>query len=273
MKWLFSILLLLNLGLFLLIYPQQSPDKHKPSLADVGELKLASEISQAKPPLVEPDTAAELTVEHDVTENLSQGRDEQVDSAPEVEVPLTDSTLPADAGAPLVAVPEALDLPASETSEVSIRCAMVGYVDTRSAADQISVRLRALGFKPELQSETLNIQAGYWVLIPQQASRRDAIKIVKRLENSGVSDLWRFTSGELVHAISLGLFRDQARAADRKREIDALGFESVIQPRHRQKTNYWLSFSSDTSPEIKEKDWARLVKDFPELLFKEVECQ
>ncbi|MCG7916295.1 MAG: hypothetical protein N0E37_00920, partial [Candidatus Thiodiazotropha taylori] len=97
--------------------------------------------------------------------------------------------------------------------------------------------------------------------------------IAKKLEESGVSDLWRFTSGKLVHAISLGLFRDEIRAGDRKREIDALGFDSVIQPRYREKTNYWLSYKTGDRAVLGDQDWAGLVKDFPELVRKEIECQ
>ncbi|MCG7900186.1 MAG: hypothetical protein JAY99_00965 [Candidatus Thiodiazotropha lotti] len=273
MKWLFLTLLLINLGLFMLIYPQQQVAERSSLLADVGELKLAGEQESAAAN-DEPGAVAteELMVEADET------------TKPELEEPLKDrpaeqqqtqqTALPEEPPAEEI-VAETPPPPPQEESpeEVSVRCAMLGYVDTRSAAEEISVRMRALGFKPELQSESRNEQAGYWVLIPQQSTRREAVNIAKKLEESGVSDLWRFTSGKLVHAISLGLFRDEIRAGDRKREIDALGFNSVIQPRYREKTNYWLSYKTGNSAVLSDRDWAGLVKDFPELVRKEIECQ
>ncbi|MCG8017801.1 MAG: hypothetical protein JAY97_16440 [Candidatus Thiodiazotropha sp. 'RUGA'] len=273
MKWLFLTLLLINLGLFMLIYPQQQGSERSSLLADVGDLKLASEQESAtekdRPGRDETD---ELVA--DAVETAASDVEKPLKDAP-LEPQQTQSTaLPEEAPAEEIVAETTPPPPMTESpQEVSMRCAMLGYVDTRAAAEEISVRMRALGFKPELQSESRNEQAGYWVLIPQQSSRREAVNIAKKLEESGVSDLWRFTSGKLVHAISLGLFRDEIRAGDRKREIDALGFDSVIQPRYREKTNYWLSYKTGDRAVLGDQDWAGLVKDFPELVRKEIECQ
>jgi hypothetical protein len=135
------------------------------------------------------------------------------------------------------------------------------------------VSLRALGLKPDLQSETINEQAGIWVLIPPQVSRRNAIEIAKRLERDGISDIWRFTSGNLVHAISLGLFRNEERAQARKREIAALGYEVIVKPRFRQQTKYWLYFQ-ETSPTVdSKKGWKDLLVKFPDLELNETPCR
>jgi hypothetical protein len=271
MKWLFLTLLLINLGLFMLIYPQQQVNERSSALVDVGELKLASEqqssMVTAKHQGVDmaPSSATASTAP------LSEEQDGMV-SAARLSSQETDRIEQASEDDLLVEAPDdtkIAEVPLQKTQ----RCAMLGYVDTRSAAEEISVRLRALGFKPELQSESRNEQAGYWVLIPQQSSRRDAVRIAKKLEKSGVSDLWRFTSGKLVHAISLGLFRDKLRAVDRKREIDALGFNSVVQPRYREKTNYWLRYQTAKGAVLDDNDWSGLIRDFPGLVNKEIECQ
>jgi hypothetical protein len=267
MKWLFLTLLLINLGLFMLIYPQQQVSERSSVLADVGELKLVSEQQTAEPELHE-----KLTDSSAVT-TTGSGSEEPAVNFPRQQQPQQDSTPEQASSQEKVTETPAVSMEEEIPVVKPLRCAMLGYVDTRSAAEEISVRLRALGFKPELQSESRNEQAGYWVLIPQQQSRREAVKIAKKLEKSGVSDLWRFTSGKLVHAISLGLFRDEVRASDRKREIDALGFNSVIQPRYREKTNYWLRYQTRNGEELSNKDWAGLVSDFPQLVKKEIECQ
>jgi cell division protein FtsN len=172
--------------------------------------------------------------------------------------------------------PATVQIESSDVVQESVEdvpgCSIIGYVESRSDAEQISVRLRALGLKPEIQSERRNEQAGFWVLIPPQQTRQDAIKIAKRLERSGVNDLWRFTSGDLAHAISLGLFRDEERAEVRRSEIKALGFESIIQPRYRESTRYWLSFQATGNNPIKEIDWQGLLQDYPQLVAEQIDC-
>jgi hypothetical protein len=274
MKLFFFILLLINLGLFLLIYPQQQVEENAPTIADMGELKLAREQNQTTNKINEGDIVDLKEFSQDSQDSLPAQPEEkqsQPSTSPAVQTESVNTRVQVTEALIESEPPSNRALPDSAT--LTSRCAMVGYVNTRSAAEQISVRLRALGFKPVLQAETRKEQAGYWVLIPQQANRRDAVRIAKKLEKAGVSDLWRFTSGDLVHAISLGLFRDKFRAAVRKREIDALGFKSVIQPRYRETTDYWLSYQVNGSPSIGDKEWSGLVNDFPELVNKEVECQ
>ena len=268
MKWFFSILILINLGLFLLIYPQQKDVEISPVMTDVGELILASELQQNT--MVDETNSVNDDEAVQAMDGTAESAAEQAKSG---ESPIVQTEEQAVVETLSQIEDVAVDPQTVVTPEVAPRCAMVGYVETRSAAEKISVRLRAMGLKPELQSETRNEQAGYWVLIPQQSTRREAVNIAKRLEESGVSDLWRFTSGELVHAISLGLFRDEVRAGDRKREIDALGFNSVIQPRYREKTKYWLSYQANDPAIISDQDWSELVNDFPELVSKAIECR
>ncbi|MET0053114.1 MAG: hypothetical protein ABW095_18810 [Candidatus Thiodiazotropha sp.] len=260
MKWLFLLLLLANIGIFAVGYPRQHAEVEVTVLPDVGGLTLAREKVDdvAVPELDESDSEiAEAPATPSVAAPLASVDETPPDAEPEK---------------PSESLPEqAMDI-AQEPEEILPYCAIVGYVESRSDAEQISVRLRALGVKPELQSEQRNEQAGYWVLIPPQQTRQDAIKIAKRLEQSGVNDLWRFTSGDLAHAISLGLFRDEDRAEVRRSEIEALGFESVIQPRYRESTRYWLSFQATGGNPIGDADWQGLLQDYPQLVSERTDC-
>ncbi|MEW8681711.1 MAG: hypothetical protein AB2536_07390 [Candidatus Thiodiazotropha endolucinida] len=289
MKWLFFILLLANLGMFILIYPQKAEKSVENGLPDVGELFLYEEIAALK---TEPSVTDEIVLAgvndpdaDQVQQDSSDDRTETPDAdlsleerapiepvaEPLPEVPIAEAETPAE--------PE-FDMPESENAVAEIPapdvipvCRTIGYLESRSDAEIISVSLRALGLKPELQSETSNEQAGVWVLIPPQATRREAIEISNRLERDGVSDLWRFTSGELVHAISLGLFRNEERAEARKNEIIDLGYEAIIKPRYRQKTKYWLYFQEGTPTSDNKKGWNDLFAKFPDLETKETACR
>ncbi|MBT3091679.1 MAG: hypothetical protein AB2672_01515 [Candidatus Thiodiazotropha endolucinida] len=289
MKWLFFILLLANLGMFILIYPQQAEKNVENGLPDVGELFLFKEIEVLK---TEPSVADDVVLADVNSPAADQVQDSSGDrtETPEADDLSSEERTPTEpiaepqpefpiAGAETPAEPE-FEMPDSDNAvaempapEVIPVCRTIGYLESRSDAEIASVSLRALGLKPELQSETSNEQAGVWVLIPPQATRREAIEISNRLERDGVSDLWRFTSGELVHAISLGLFRNEERAKARKNEIIDLGYEAIIKPRYRQKTKYWLYFQEGTPTSDSKKGWNDLFAKFPDLEAKETECR
>ncbi|WP_316367686.1 hypothetical protein [Candidatus Thiodiazotropha sp. CDECU1] len=288
MKWLFFILLLANLGMFILIYPQKAENIVEKTLPDVGELYLFQEIAEMETdtsaveaaPLTEkeqPESDQVLQSNADQTETQAVEQPEAPSEAPEsvaASVPEASSAEAEIAIEPEVEAPVIDGATAGKTAEVEPPvCRTVGFLDTRSEAEIISVSLRALGLKPDLQSETSNQQAGFWVLIPPQASRRDAIDISNRLEKDGVSDLWRFTSGDLVHAISLGLFRNKERAEARNKEITALGYEVIVKPRYRQKTKYWLYFQDSTPASDTKPGWIELFRKFPDLEAQETACR
>ncbi|MEW8040574.1 MAG: hypothetical protein AB2739_16405 [Candidatus Thiodiazotropha endolucinida] len=289
MKWLFFILLLANLGMFILIYPQKAEKSVENGLPDVGELFLYEEIAALK---TEPSVTDEIVlagVNDPDTDQVQQGSSDDRTETPDADLSLEERAPIEPVTEPLPEVPIAeaetpaepeFDMPESENAVAEIPapdvipvCRSIGYLESRSDAEIISVSLRALGLKPELQSETSNEQAGVWVLIPPQATRREAIEISNRLERDGVSDLWRFTSGELVHAISLGLFRNEERAEARKNEIIDLGYEAIIKPRYRQKTKYWLYFQEGTPTSDNKKGWNDLFAKFPDLETKETACR
>ncbi|MCU7907132.1 MAG: hypothetical protein KZQ76_15100 [Candidatus Thiodiazotropha sp. (ex Epidulcina cf. delphinae)] len=273
MKWLFFILLLANLGLFLWIYPQDSQvNDTKRVLSDVGELKLFRETgtqfaADAKPEFPMP--AEDAYIEHQ-----PEGPGYSIGQAPgltsEIPTPPLAEAFTAVQESP--SIPAATPEPPPPPLPASPTCGTVGFLESRSDAELVSVRLRALGLKPELQAETRNVQAGFWVLISPQSSRRKAMEIADSLEKAGIADLWRFTSGELVHAISLGLFRDEERAAARKIEIAKLGYEPVIKPRYRQKSRYWLHFQMNAPSLVTKEGWESLLADFPGLEKKAVDC-
>jgi cell division protein FtsN len=299
MKWLFSILLIANLGMFIWLFPQQvgvGSYGHRPE--DIGQLRLvgerleptpevgsedASEIQppsveveaelQVSPPETEPVAAQELPPESVAAQELPP---ESV-AAPELPPPesaaapelspavvVEEETVAEEVEPPVAPTP-------SEVPDVPI-CGTVGKFDKRSQAELLSVRLLAQGIKTEIASESSNEQAGFWVLIPPQPNRGAAVKIAKRLEAAGVADLWRFTSGKLAHAVSLGLFRNRERAKARRDKIADLGFEPEVRPRYRERTRYWVNYRYTEETPLSEIRWQELREQYPELEWEEEPC-
>ncbi len=298
MKWLFFILLLTNIGLLIWIYPQGmesdsevvQASKEKTLLLlreiDIAALELSKKVVEATEinSQINWQTEAALPVEEEFVqfETVPEQNEEQAEK-------ITEEVFPA----PVALVEKQTEAHPSikeepmETQEVSpemafqaetkpelpLQCGSVGPVAKRAQADQLSLRLRAIGLQPDLNTEIRNDQEGYWVLVPPQKDRRTAVRIVKRLQEAGVTDLWRFTSGDLAHAISLGLFRNESRAEIRRKSIADKGFEVEVRPRYRQKTLYWLSFTYSGDSPLKEDKWNELVDRYPTIEQRVVDCQ
>jgi cell division protein FtsN len=255
MKWLFSILLIANLGIFIWSYPQQrqaATTRHMPE--QMGDLRLVRE-SPAKASDMAASTADEAGSVMPQVEKMTPPETPKESVAAHDMNPVEGE----------IAEPDAM-------VKVQSICETIGVFEKRQQAELLSVQLRALGLKPDIASESSNEQAGYWVLIPPQPTREQAIGTARELEAAGVEDLWRFTSGNLARAISLGLFRDEERAVARRDQIATLGFNPEVRPRYRELTKYWLSYQYSGESPITASKWQDFKQMFPEIETHTIDC-
>lgn len=268
MKWFFSILLIANIGILIWSYPQHRHDGQGQHASEqIGDLRLVRELPSE---MAGNDNGDSMTPSQQSGAETPTPPDEPVEPADITEKPLLEEMPPQDKR------PPEAEKPAPETvamTEQMPRCETIGVFEKRTQAELLSVQLRALGLKPDIASETANEQAGFWVLIPPQSSRDQAIGIAHRLEEAGVEDLWRFTSGSLAHAISLGLFRDEERAIARRDKIAALGFNPEVKPRYRESTRYWLRYRYTGESPITTEKWQGFKRTFPDIETARADCQ
>lgn len=83
----------------------------------------------------------------------------------------------------------------------------------------------------------------FWVYLAPQESLAQAEATVKDLKQKGVSDLHLIRSGDLLNAISLGLFSSQAAVNRRLNELKAKGYQSVVVPYSGGKKVHWFDVS------------------------------
>ncbi|EGV50094.1 SPOR domain-containing protein [Candidatus Endoriftia persephone] len=284
-RWLFFILLLANIGALIWGYPRMVSDPApERGAAALGNLKLLSELQE----VTEPETGrpaesldppAELLPESEPSELAAVDKDEEVEEAqpPVVTVesePLAEEAAPspvAEQQVPVAPETPTLAAPAPEQKTPKTPpapppparvCMSVGPLDLQSEAEKLRLQLLAKGVKATHRSESVQEQAGFWVLIPPQKSREKAAELVERLKLAGITDLWRFTSGELAHAISLGLFRSMDRAVIRRKAVVAKGFAAEVRPRFREKSRHWLDFSFQGEPPLPAEAWAALLQEY-----------
>jgi hypothetical protein len=265
MKWLFSTLLIANLGMFIWLVPQhKGGDEVSSRPDDVGRLLLVGERKEQASDL--NDTTERETAVASVEEPPSQEPQAEEAPVPGQAPPLVAVSEQAEQAAPPQPGREEIPPPSAPI------CGTLGIFNKRSQAELLSVRLLANGVKTDISSESSNKQAGFWVLIPPQKDRASAIRVAKELEAAGVADLWRFTSGSLAHAISLGLFRDQERAKARRDKIADMGFNTEVRPRHREQIDYWLNYRYTGTSPLSELQWQELSEENPKLERSEVPC-
>jgi len=94
-------------------------------------------------------------------------------------------------------------------------------------------------------STELSSITGYKVIVPAQESREAAIKVVEQLAEGGITDVWRFRKGEMINAISLGIFSKEDTASEIAAKASALGISADVLPRNRTKTTWTAIFKGN----------------------------
>ena len=80
----------------------------------------------------------------------------------------------------------------------------------------------------------------FWVYLAPQESRALAEAAMRDLKKKGVRDLRLIRGGDLLNAISLGLFSSQASVNRRLNEIATKGYKAVVVPHAGEKQIHWF---------------------------------
>jgi hypothetical protein len=214
LRWLFLILLLCNLVVFVWGYRQHKPepDTLPPLPPGVPEILLLDEQRHAES--AEPATAPTPD---------PQAPSTAVDPEP-AETPASTATEPATD-----------QLPASPPE---LSCIRLGPLEQEAAASAVINALSESDHQPDLRVVSHKEQSGYWVLITPETEDPDFV--VSNLQLAGISDVWRFTKGDLAGMVSLGLYSSLADAEARQKELSQRGFDAEIRPRQIDKYSYWV---------------------------------
>jgi len=244
LRWLFFILLMCNLALFAWGYRQVPPqtDTPTPLPADLPGIPLVGESS----------------------DNVEAGSDERV-AAPEepaasqpVEsiTPKPDSTT--DSGP--------LDADAAVT-----KCVRLGPMEQEERAFEVITVLNDNGHRAELRVSNEKERSGYWVLIAPNGEDPDFV--IANLQLAGISDVWRFTKGDLAGMISLGLYSSRDDAETRRRQLADKTFAAEIRPRLIDKYTYWVNTAYDAQAEQAVAALDKTFHENPWLEFPPSACQ
>lgn len=80
----------------------------------------------------------------------------------------------------------------------------------------------------------------FWIYLAPHESHEKAVAAINDLKQKGVKDVRLIREGDLLNAISLGLFSSQAAVNRRLNEIKTKGYQSVVVPYLDGKKVYWF---------------------------------
>lgn len=130
-------------------------------------------------------------------------------------------------------------------------CFRIGPLDGvqsgRDLRDELAKRVEGLDL--QLRREEYRELSGYWVFLPPQASRSDALKMTRELKAKGIKDYLIVPNGPKRNAISLGFFRRQDTSRQHFARLRELGFSPELEESYRTGERFWLDFTSyDSNP-------------------------
>lgn len=164
---------------------------------------------------------------------------------------------------------ELASAPESTTDLANDQCRSLGpfptQADTRAAMNTLTPLTKRIRVREAHTTQT----RGYWVYLPAQASREQALGMARTLSAKGVRDYYVVTAGDQQNTVSLGLFRDQGNAERRRAEIAALGLTPKVNARTEDLPTYWLDFAlAGSAPP----DWRAKVSSPGDLREETISC-
>lgn len=239
MRWLLGGLAVANLLFFVwhMLLPAANGTGELQA-AGVGSLRLLSETGR---PVAVPSRTSEST-------SLSaKPAPSPLSKATQTAVPRSnaDPVITALSPPPVVAVevqeskPEPVRTPKKLAK--SVRCTRLGPYDTREARQAAQAAILQARVDSALPVQTTETKvSGYYVLLPPAASLDAGKGAVEKLKAAGIKDVWLFRSGELRHAVSLGMFSSRRNAQVQATKIKRKGFPVELRERSKAVDLYWL---------------------------------
>lgn len=262
MKWLFLLLLIVNIAVFAWGYQhEQIPKPVVEAGGDLGNMRLISELAEKN--TAESETEPEPEPEQE-GEAESQPVTETEEKVASVEAK-SEKTASED-------VPEQSAKP--QTGAVAVRkCGVIGPLKDRQEAKDIVEDLNQTELEAKLERKIEKEQIGFWVVIPPVEDGSQAQAKIDELAKVGVEDIWHFRGGGMKNAISLGMFAKKENAEKLSQEVLAKGFETEMRPRYINRTSYLVRFAISKPKNVAENIWSEVEKKYSKLPFKKQSCE
>ena len=137
-------------------------------------------------------------------------------------------------------------------------CTLVGPFSRLLSAEYFLEKLQSLDVKSEIRSIVVLSEPGYWLYLPPEKSRKDALRRLSELQARGI-DSYVIPDGNLANGISLGMFADKARAKSMEKSIEDKGYKPKIVDVPREQKELWVFLPEGEAAKIGDEKWLKLI--------------
>lgn len=231
MRWIVSSLVLLNIGIF--VYYQL--------IAENGAVDSSASVSALS---AQPAGVATVTL-------LSEKPSVPISSVKVT--PSVASKPESSSGSRQISTPS---LPAVAVQQPL--CTLVGAFEKLLKAEYFVERLQSLGLQASVKNVVVDSDPGYWLHLPPEKSRKDALRRLSELQRRGI-DSYVIPSGNLANGISLGMFSGRAGAESMQQRIQQQGYKPEIVEVPREQKEIWVFLPEGEAAKLSDERWAELL--------------
>lgn len=213
MRWLVFFLIILNALVFVWFNYQQ---KYSYSPSD-DELTQPFDFSAVK----QLELLAELSDEERYQRDLRRVASTTEEAEPLEQVPVDEK-------------------PGGDTVTLMQTCMIIGSFPEVISARQVRIALEENAVPSKIVQIAKKLPPVSWVYIPPQASRKDALMVLKSLQDKKIDSFLMNEPGEYQYAISLGFYGNADSARSIQRERQAQGYDAQLTMRVRERKAYWV---------------------------------
>lgn len=162
----------------------------------------------------------------------------------------------ADAGASQEPAPQNFQEPVVPAANI---CWQIGPFKEEISGKLVVDRLAALDIQLQLYPIEIADKPDYWVHIPPQVSRKEALKLLKELQIKKI-DSFLITEGDLENGISLGFFTQLDRAEKVLQQRKKQGYSARIKTVPRTHTELWAVFNEGEYGKFSDALWDKITE-------------
>ncbi len=261
MRWLFLLLLVLNVGYVAWELEREHPRHVRTAALPAGverivllrELESGTADTQdiAQPATTPGTQLARIEPSKEESAQPQQVEAAQHQATPKQETVVDDTSeyletmakgrAPADSDAPEV-TPEV-------KSPVDL-CFTLGPFSEMQTLRLVTREIKDYVVEASFRSREEQEQTMFRVFIKPVGSKQEAKALVKELASKNIRDYFIITEGSNKNGISLGYFSSKGRAYGHADRVRKLGFDVIVEPVFRTYTIYWLDYRIKSGNEI-----------------------
>lgn len=122
------------------------------------------------------------------------------------------------------------------------KCFTLGPFREKENVKNLKKEISSYIEKTAIRNREEREQTVHWVYIQPEKDRKSVIDLGKRLKSKKIKDFYVIREGEKNNGISLGHFKDRARAFGLESKVKKLGFDVMVEQIYKTFVVFWLDY-------------------------------